>query len=257
MKHFSFRLVSSKELEKHQGRDRDYIWDTEKEDFIATATHQLRTPLAGIKWTLNMLIKEESEGLRDDHRKWLLVAFESNERIIKMVDSILNALRVQEGAVLFEASDVQVVPMFRSIIKEQLATARKKNVDIDLSVDEEIPLIRGDEQKLRVAFENIVNNGIKYSSQGGEVKVAITKEESNLKISVSDKGIGIPDDEQKNVFKRFFRANNAMKTVKDGSGLGLFISKSVIEKHSGQIWFKSLENKGSTFYAVLPFNGLR
>ncbi len=256
MKQFSFRLVTAEELKKHREGRHDPIWDTEKRDFIATATHQLRTPLVGIKWTLNMLVREEVGKLTDEQETWIKAAFRSNERVISMVDSVLNALRVQEGAIKFTQAEIVITEMFQSIVEELLAAAHKKHVTVQLNADENIPVINGDKQKIRVALQNVVDNAVKYTNEGGSVTITVTKEESNVKIAVVDTGIGIPQTEHKDVFKRFFRASNAMRSVKEGSGLGLFITKNVIEKHSGQIWFNSEENKGSTFYIVLPFSGL-
>jgi len=117
-----------------------------------------------------------------------------------------------------------------------------------------IPEVKIDSEKISLVFQNLLDNAIHYTKTGGQVKVSIDylKEKDRIIISVKDTGIGIPDDQQKRVFSRFFRGANAIKTETEGTGLGLFIAKNIVEAHNGKVWFESKENKGSTFHFSLP-----
>jgi len=258
MKNISFRLVSAKDLipEDNNGNG-DAIWNTEKEDFISTATHQLRSPLVGMKWTLDMLINGEVGKISQDQKKWLKGAYKSNERVIEMVDDMLNAMRVESGVVQFMRAKVDIVFLINSLVDELKAAAKEKELNVKVHVIKEIKPVMGDEEKLRVAFENIVHNAIKYTPQKGNVTINITEEEGEVKLEIADTGMGIPDAERKDMFRRFFRGSNAMLSDEAGTGLGLYISKNVIERHGGRIWFDTEMNKGTTFHILMPYDGLK
>lgn len=257
MKHISFRLVSPKDLIDAPAGTGDAIWDSEKEDFISTATHQLRSPLVGMKWTLDMLIQEEAGKLSVDQKSWLKAAYTSNERVIAMVDSMLNAMRVEAGEVKFLKSEIDMAELLQDLTQELISAANEKKIKVTMDFEENIQPIQGDAEKLRVALQNLVHNAIKYTPEGGKVNIKLTNEEGNIKIVVKDNGIGIPDAERKDMFRRFFRASNAMLSETDGTGLGLYITKNVIERHNGQIWFETKQGEGTTFYIVMPFDGLQ
>ena len=257
MKHISFRLVSPKDLISAPEGSGDAIWDSEKEDFISTATHQLRSPLVGMKWTLDMLIQGEAGKISADQKSWLKAAYTSNERVISMVDSMLNAMRIEAGEVKFTKTEIDINVLMKDLVEELIPAAKEKKIDVSMDFDETIYPIQGDEEKLRVAFQNLVHNAIKYTPDNGEVSIKITKEEGNVKIVIKDTGIGIPPDERKDMFRRFFRGSNAMLSDTNGTGLGLYITKNVVERHNGQIWFETEMDKGTTFYIAMPFDGLQ
>lgn len=258
MKNISFRLVSPKDLiPEDKNGNGDAIWNTEKEDFISTATHQLRSPLVGMKWTLDMILQGEVGKITGEQKKWLRGAYKSNERVIEMVDDMLNAMRVDSGVVRFLRTKIRLNVLIESLVDELKAVAQEKNIAITLDIDTDIKPVMGDEEKLRVAFQNLVHNAIKYTPKKGNVNISITEEKGKVKMSIEDNGIGIPEAERKDVFRRFFRGSNAMLSDEAGTGLGLYITKNVIERHGGRIWFDTELKKGTTFYIILPYDGLK
>lgn len=257
MEGLSFKLVSEKELKKDLGQKGLWELNSSQSDFVSMITHQLRTPLSGIKWTLNMLLDEEAGPLTQEQRKWMSDAFQSNEEVIQLVDEILTAFRLDSDGLKLYPTETNLVELFQKVIDHVEHVAKHKNVTIDFKDEgQKIKTVCVDGERISIAFQNILENAVRYSPNGGTVTVDLIEEEGDVKVSVRDQGIGIRAEDRANIFKRFFRAQNAFQVHKDGTGLGLFISKSIIEKHNGQIWFETKEGKGTIFYFILPLNCL-
>lgn len=255
MEGLSFKLVSERQIKKELGNKGLWELNSGQSDFIAMITHQLRTPLSGIKWTFNMLLEEEAGPLTVEQRKWLSEAFRSNEEVIQLVDEILTAFRLDSDGLKLYPTEVNLVELFQKVIDHVSHVAKHKNVTIEFKDSgSKLRPVCVDGERISIAFQNIVENAVRYSREGGKVVVDLIEEEGDVKVSVKDDGIGIKSVDRGNIFKRFFRAQNAFQTHKDGTGLGLFISKSIVEKHNGQIWFETAEGKGTTFYFILPTN---
>ena len=225
-----------------------------KTEFVSIAAHQLRTPLSAIKWSLNMLLNGDEGELNSGQLALMKKTYRSNQRMINLVNDLLNVSRIEEGRFLYELEETDLKEMIRKVIATAEPTARQKKIKIIFhSGKKKLPLIKADQEKLLLAIQNVVDNAIKYSNEGGEVTITITAEDGWIMISVADQGIGIPRIQQPRVFQRFFRASNAMGQEPEGTGLGLFITQNIIEAHRGKIWFKSKENEGTTFYIKLPY----
>ncbi len=218
------------------------------------ATHQIKTPLAGIKWTLSMLLKEEVGGLTDEQKKWLQSSYDSNERVLGLIDEMLESIRIDEDKLILEKEAQDIVVLFQEIVEHLNPLIRKKSIKLSLEVSPKgEPVVSSvDKDKIQVAFQNILENAIRYTRERGSILVSVIKETGDIKVSIKDDGIGIPESEKKDIFARFFRASNAFRAIEKGSGLGLFIAKGIIEKHGGKIWFESGEGKGTTFYFIIP-----
>jgi signal transduction histidine kinase len=225
-----------------------------KDGLILTTQHQMRTPLAGTKWTLKMLIEGEFGPLSADQKSYLIKASESNDRMIEVVNDMLGAIRldsVKSGDVV----SINLVDLYGKIMFDLSPQVKRKAVVMKvIKSDVPLPAIMNEEEKIRLVLQNILENAIRYSHEGGEVEVDFKPEDGNVLVSVTDHGIGIPKDMQKYVFERFFRATNAIKAETDGTGLGLFITKSILEKIGGKIWFESKEGKGTSFYLTIPLS---
>ena len=225
--------------------------DQRKSEFLSILAHQLRTPLSGIKWTFNMLLSGDLGVINDDQKVFIRQGYENNQRMIGLIDDMLNADRVGSGRAKYNFTSVNVIILVNEIIKELTPLAKQKGVQIVFTERNNNPTVYGDEEKLHAAYQNLIDNAIKYTRPNGTVTITLKEKAGFLETSVSDNGIGIPGDQQKNIFSKFFRAANALREHADGSGLGLFIVKGIIEKHGGIIWFQSEENKGTTFYFTL------
>lgn len=249
----SFKLISDKDVQNKNG-DRLWNLNNQQSDFVSMATHQIKTPLAGIKWTLNMLLSGEVGHLTDEQKKWLQTSFDSNERVLGLIDEMLDSIRIDEDKLLLEKKEEDLVVIFKETLEYLSPLIKEKGIDLKLNlVPHNVPFrISIDKNKIQIAFQNLVENAIRYAREGGHISVDVIKETGDIKVSIKDDGIGIPEIEKKNIFSRFFRATNAFRKLEKGSGLGLFISKGIIEKHGGKIWFESNENKGTTFYFIIP-----
>ncbi len=228
--------------------------DDVKSGFISVVAHQLRTPLSGIKWTLNLLINGDLGVLSTEQKTFLMKAYESNDRMISLVNDMLGADRIESGKVRYIFQPVQLIDIVDNVLFELLPQANAKGIAIDFSTKPlDAPKVRGDAEKIRAVFQNLLDNAIKYSKPSGHIKISLLlHSQKEVLVEVKDDGIGIPKEQQQNIFNRFFRAQNAVKLETDGSGLGLFIVKNIVERHGGKIAFESEEGKGVTFSFTLP-----
>lgn len=225
-----------------------------KTEFVSITAHQLRTPLSAIKWTLRMLLDGDVGILAKEQAGLLEQTYKSNERMIRLINDLLNVTRIEEGRFLYHLKREDVVEIAEKVIDHLGESAKRKGLKIELKKPAvSIPAIEVDSEKIFLALQNLVDNAIHYTKQGGVViSIDLNKEKGKVLFSIKDTGIGIPKKQQKRVFSRFFRASNAIKTETEGTGLGLFIAQNIIKAHGGRIWFESGEGKGSSFYFTLP-----
>jgi PAS domain S-box-containing protein len=228
--------------------------DRAKTEFISIASHQLRTPLSAIKWFLEMVIGGDAGIVKKEQQDLLDQAYRSNERLITLVNDLLNISRMESGKTKVETKPgVNVDLMIKSIISEITPIAVANNVAINLNPDQiKMPLLPADENKLRQAIINLFSNAIKYNKPRGSVTIKYKVEPEQIVITIADTGLGIPENQQKRMFEKFFRGDNVTVLQTEGTGLGLYITKAIIEGHGGKIWFESVENKGTIFYISLP-----
>lgn len=225
-----------------------------KNEFISISAHQLRTPLAGIKWAVRMILDGEIGKIDKEATVYLDKAYQTNEIMICLVNDLLNVTRIEEGRFLLELKPVILKDLIKKVIMEAEVISERKDVNVELeSSGDDVTKIKADAEKLRLALQNLVENSIKYSSPGDKITVRIKPEDKqSVIIEVEDEGIGIDMKEHKRVFSKFFRGRNASRIQTQGTGLGLFIVKNIIEAHKGKIWFESKVNEGTTFFIKLP-----
>jgi len=223
--------------------------DKRKSEFLSVVAHQLRTPLTGIKWALTMLLANQSGALSEEQKNLLTSCEEGNERMIDIVNSMLQANRIDIGILKSEETDFMA--LVESVLKEQQLAAMEHSISLVLTHDADIPKLMIDKENMRFALQNLISNAIRYSLPDTTVSIRVTRKGTLVECTITDKGIGIPAEQQQYIFSRFYRAKNAIAAVPDGNGLGLFIVKSIVEKQGGKIWFTSEENTGTTFYLTL------
>lgn len=229
-----------------------------KSEFISIAAHQLRTPLAAIKWTLRMILDGEIGGhVNVEQQKFIEQGYESNERMIRLINDMLNVSRIEEGRFGYEFVKTDFIALLeKNIVDFQLA-ARSKNIDLVFEKPSAtVPDLTIDLSKINLVVQNLIDNAIKYSLTNG--KIIIHAEEMKnrpfLLVSVKDHGVGIPTHQMGRIFTKFFRADNVILLQTEGTGLGLFIVKNIVKRHGGDIWVESQEEKGATFYFTLPLD---
>ena len=232
---------------------REKIVEKLKTEFVSLSAHQLRTPLSAIKWTLQMLLDEDLGKITKEQREFIEKTYESNEKMIKLINDLLDVTRIEEGRYLYKPVLTDPEAVVQSVIDSFKDYIRQKGINLVFKkTDKVLPKVKMDVEKVKLAIQNILNNAIVYTHPGGQVTISLKGDKNKVEFRISDTGIGIPKDQQKRVFTKFFRGANAVKIETGGTGLGLYITKNIIEAHDGKILFKSEEGKGSTFYFSLP-----
>lgn len=239
-------------------KTREYEVDKMKSEFISIASHQLRTPLTGIKWMVSLLLRGQAGKLGEKQLEFLRNIDSSNERMIQLVNDLLNVSRIESNkAKKLEKTACDLKKMIGDVLAEQQGIAQQLGISLVADTKASPSVVDADHDKLYQVVMNLANNAIKYSRKGGSVQVGYSLEKGEkdaafVKVSVRDSGIGIPKSQQGKIFQKFFRADNAVASVATGTGLGLYYVKMVIEAHGGRIWFDSVPDKGTTFYFTLP-----
>lgn len=223
-----------------------------KTEFISIASHQLKTPLSEINWEIELLVSKFSNGLDEKQRCIINEIGKSNRKMIRLVNDLLDVARIDQGRLALNSEKVDLCETAQEVIKNNQVLAQANKVTLALKQEKCVPAIVGDKRKLAVVLDNLVSNAIKYMEDGGQVEVAVAESDGKVKVSVTDNGVGIPKNQQDKIFQKFFRIENATKNQTEGTGLGLYIAKNIIEQSGGKVWFESEENKGSTFYFTLP-----
>lgn len=231
--------------------------DKAKTEFVSLASHQLRTPLTAIKWYAEMLTDEKRGKLSDTQRKYLKQVTDGNERMIELVNDLLNVSRLDLGTFSVEPELTNIVKLTQTITADLAPLIQTKHIKLTQNYAKDIPKINTDPTLMRVVIENILSNSIKYTPQKGKVDVAVKKDKTNLLISIKDSGMGIPKNQQDKIFTKLFRADNATSSAAEGTGLGLYMVKGIVDNAGGKIWFESALNKGTTFFVKMPLKGMQ
>lgn len=227
--------------------------DRSKTEFVSIASHQLRTPLSAIRWYIEMLLAGDAGKLSDKQREYMDEVYTSTARMVELVNALLDASRLELGTFSVSNETIDIVQLANDIMSEQKISALQKKLDISISTDTEIPKIQSDLKSLRMVMQNLLSNSIKYTPENGKIKISFSIFKSNnILIKISDNGYGIPKPQQDRIFTKFFRADNVRLKSTEGTGLGLYIVKLIIDNYGGRIRFESEENKGTTFYITIP-----
>ncbi len=223
-----------------------------KSDFINIASHQLRTPLSAIKWVLRMILDGDVGLIESPQRKLLDKAYDTNEKMIVLVNDLLNVSRIEDDRFGYLFKEEDIVLAITDVVKELRLLAEKGSLDLIFEKPNNIPPFVFDYSKIQLAFHNLIGNAIKYTKEGGTVRVLLSKEDDFVVVKIQDTGVGIPEKQINEMFTKFFRAENVIRLQVGGSGLGLFIVKNIVARHGGSIAVKSVENKGTTFTLKIP-----
>ncbi len=245
------KLFRTKELERENGELKKL--NAMRADIISINAHQLRTSLTAMKWIFKMLVDKDLGELTPEQKEYIEKMYERNERMIKLVGGMLAANKKEEMELecVFKAEDI--IRLIENIVFDFSGEAYKNHVEIILEKPEEkIPHVRVDDDMMRIVFQNLLENAIKYTDGDGKVFISIKPQKDFVEISIRDNGIGIAPEDQEKIFDKYFRAKNAETRMPAGTGIGLFTTKHIIDRHGGNIWFESEEDKGTTFHFTIP-----
>jgi signal transduction histidine kinase len=228
--------------------------DKAKDEFVSMASHQLRTPLTSVKGYISMVLEGDAGDVNDTQRHFLDEAFLSSERMVRLIDDFLNVSRIQTGKFIIDKHDVNLSKVVAQEIDSLQPSAMSRNLKFIYHAPKNCPVLNLDESKIRQVIMNFADNALYYSHEDQKINIDLSFDKENITFTVKDHGIGVPSDEQDELFSKFYRASNARKQRPDGTGVGLYLAKKIIDAHEGKIIFESTEGKGSTFGFSLPIN---
>ncbi len=229
-----------------------------KEEFVSLAAHQLSSPLVAIKDYVELMFENmAAESMTEKQKHILLQISHADTRMIDLVNAFLNVSRVELGIFSIVPSPTTIGEIVEAQLDELSPTIQEKKLAIIKNMDVGSQKFNLDPGLTSIIFQNIISNAVKYTPAGGTITIAAGTDQSDIKITVSDTGIGIPKEQQQMIFSKLFRADNARLAVSDGTGLGLYLVKAIVESSGGKIWFDSEKDKGTTFFITIPLGGMK
>ncbi len=224
-----------------------------KSEFITIAAHQLRTPLTAINWIFEGF--NGNEDLKPEDKELAGNGLTATRKLLKIVNDLLDVSKIEEGRFGYNFSKVNIIDFIAEVLTNAQAEAKEYGINLyfDKGGEQSIDLTV-DTNRLGLALSNLIDNAIRYNVKNGTVTVKVEglKDKPYAQVSVKDTGVGIPPENMKKVFTKFFRAENVLKRETEGSGLGLYITKNIINSHGGAIWAESIIDRGTTFFFTLP-----
>jgi PAS domain S-box-containing protein len=226
-----------------------------KSEFVSMASHQLRTPLSAINWYAEMLMDEDAGKINEEQKAYLNEIKSGNQRMISLVNGLLDVSRIELGTFTIEPVPTDIRNIADSVIAELEPLISEKELHVIKEYDSRVPEVNLDPNLTRIILQNLLSNATKFTGKKGKIGAKITNLDKSVLIEISDTGMGIPKKQQGEIFTKLFRADN----VKDiqGTGLGLYIIRSILKQAGGKIWFESKEGKGTTFFLEIPHEGMK
>jgi signal transduction histidine kinase len=223
--------------------------DRLKDEFVSLVSHELRTPLTSIRGYIELLLDDAEAG--SNERRYLEIVDRNSERLLELVSDLLFLAQIEAGKLGIERRQVDLSKIVEECIETSSPVADSRGIELSATVDR-VPKLEGDRARLAQVLDNLVSNGLKFTERGGRVEVRLTTRDGAALLEVDDTGVGIPADEQEHLFERFFRSSSATENAIPGTGLGLTITKAIVERHGGRIEVESAENAGTTVRVRLP-----
>jgi two-component system phosphate regulon sensor histidine kinase PhoR len=223
-----------------------------KSDFVSTVSHELRTPLTSIKAYVATLRRKDVEFDDRTREEFLRVVEEEADRLTRLIADILDVSKIESGRLELKKRDFDIVQLV-NIVTDRIQSQTQDH-RIKLDTDQTAASVNGDPDKIEQVLMNLLDNAIKYSPDGGDILITLEVGRRMLELAVCDNGVGIPEDHLTSIFEKFHRVDNTATREIYGTGLGLYVTKSIIESHGGTIWAESQMEKGSSFHFTLPFS---
>jgi two-component system sensor histidine kinase GlrK len=222
-----------------------------KADFFSSMSHELRTPLTSIKEGTGLLLDGVGGQTTDKQRKLLAILAEESNRLIAVVNSLLDLSKMEAGMMSYEFDLVTIDPLIRRAIAEITPLVEAKQIELESNVNPSLPALRLDPERILQVLRNLLGNAVKFTPKGGRVSVVAASVNGNLQVSVTDSGPGVPAESLTTIFEKFSQGSHKGAYTRNGTGLGLAIANNIIKSHGGEIWAESQVGRGSTFVFVL------
>jgi len=226
--------------------------DRMKADFFSSMSHELRTPLTSIKEGTGLLLDGVGGETTDKQRKLLTILAEESNRLIGVVNSLLDLSKMEAGMLNYQFETVNLDPLIRKAVAEITPLVEAKQIVLETAIDAGLPPARLDPERMLQVLRNLLGNAVKFTPKGGRVRVAARCADGKLEVSVQDSGPGIPAESVTAVFEKFRQGNHQGARTRQGTGLGLAIAKNIVSSHGGEIWAESELGQGSKFFFILP-----
>ena len=223
-----------------------------KSEFINIVSHQLRSPLTNLKWGIEFLTSDEFRMPNEKKEEYFNSLKENTARMVELVDDLLVVSRIEKGTLPVRREKFNLENMIRDLIERFELMAEASNIKVEFHPDKDIPEVYSDPSQIKIVVENLIDNAIRYTQGKGYIDIWLRRKNKQLLFEIKDNGMGIPKSDQKHIFEKFFRARNISRKDTRGSGLGLYVCKSIIERAGGKIWLESKLGKGAVFYFTLP-----
>ena len=233
---------------------REKMIDMLKSEFISIAAHQLRTPLSAIKWSIKMVLDGDAGKLNEEQEKILLNGYVSNERTINLINEMLHVSNIEEGRFGFRFKNGDIAKVVKAAINDRSDAIKSKKIRLIEKIARDLPAISMDSEKMGMAAGHLLENAVKYTPESGTITVGIGYKRGKIEMIIRDNGVGIPAKDQNKLFTKFFRADNVVRMQTEGSGLGLFIVKNIVNEHGGTVSCASEEGRGTEIRIRLPVN---
>ena len=241
------RLVSLVDITQEK------LVDTAKSEFVALATHQLRTPISAIRWNLELLQKNMKETKNEAQARYLTKIERNTFRMIALINDFLSVSKLEMGTFASNIEKINLTDFFTTILDEYAEKITDKKITINRSDEPEGLVFNSDSRLLHIIVSNLMSNAVKYVEPEGEVTMSFKLINNKIFIKIADDGIGVPEEELDKLFSKFYRASNAQSHQAEGTGLGLYIVKQSVEKLGGKIEVISGLDKGASFTVILPY----
>jgi signal transduction histidine kinase len=246
---FVGRIWTLREITQQRALDRL------KDDFVATVSHELRTPLTSMMGFLEMIREGEAGPLTEEQERFLAIVYRSSERLQRLVGDLLFVQRLDANGLQLHFGEVRLDEVVREVAEATAALARTREIDLRLELDA-LPPVHADRERLAQLVGNLLSNALKFTRAGGTVVARAFTDDGHAVLEIEDTGIGVPVIEQDRLFERFFRSSTATEQAIPGTGLGLVISRAIVEAHGGTIGVRSEPGTGTTFRVELPLEAV-
>lgn len=242
--------------------------DKAKTEFVSLASHQLRTPPTSINWLLEMLLSGEVGQLNEKQKEYAQEAYKNSTRMVTLINTLLNVSRMELGIFPVDPEPTEMIAFTKDVLEEFELQIKRKELQVEEQYAPKLPLIMVDPKLLRIVVQNIISNAVKYTPEKGTITIKIfLKQEdevignrklktNSIVIIITDTGYGIPRNQSDKIFTKLFRADNIKDKDTGGTGLGLYLAKSIMDHVQGDLWFESELNRGTTFYLAIPSKGM-
>lgn len=226
--------------------------DQLKSDFISIVAHQLRTPLGGMRWSLELMLNGDLGEIPPDLKTALRDNYDRNNRMIELVNELLDIAHIDQGTLVNYPKSINIEKVINDAANDMHWQAKIRKVTFSIKNNLKNSLIKIDPKRFREVVDNLISNAVKYNKIGGSVEIVVEETATSIIIHIQDSGIGIPKKDQEKIFSKFYRALNAQVSDTIGTGLGLFVVRSYVDSWGGRVWFESIEGKGSSFSFSIP-----